>query len=53
MILDAARSEAAETLTEIRDVIRKEATEAEGFLRDRADALSRVISEKLMGRSLS
>jgi F-type H+-transporting ATPase subunit b len=53
IILDAARRDAADTLTEIRNVIRKEAGEAEGFLRDRADALSRVISEKLLGRNLS
>jgi F-type H+-transporting ATPase subunit b len=53
MILDAARRDATDTLTDIRNVIRKEAEESEGFLRDRADALSRVISEKLLGRRLS
>jgi F-type H+-transporting ATPase subunit b len=52
-ILDAARRDATDTLTEIRDVIQKEAAEAEGLLRDRAEALSRVISEKVIGRSLS
>jgi F-type H+-transporting ATPase subunit b len=52
-ILDAARRDATDTLTEIRDVIQKEAAEAEGLLRDRAEALSRVISEKVLGRSLS
>jgi F-type H+-transporting ATPase subunit b len=53
MILDAARRDATDTLTEIRDVIRKEAEASESFLRERAHALSRAISEKLLGRSLS
>jgi F-type H+-transporting ATPase subunit b len=53
ILLDAARRDATDTLTEIRKVIRKESEESEGFLRERADALSRVISEKLLGRSLS
>jgi F-type H+-transporting ATPase subunit b len=52
-ILDAARRDAADALTEIRGVIQKEAAEAEGLLRARAEALSRVISEKVLGRSLS
>ena len=53
VILDAARRDAADALTEIRGVIQKEAAEAEGLLRARAEALSRVISEKVLGRSLS
>lgn len=53
IILDAARADATDALTEIRDMIRKEAAEAEGLLGDRAAALSRVISEKILGRSLS
>jgi F-type H+-transporting ATPase subunit b len=53
VILDVARGDATDSLAEIRNVIRKEAAEAEGLLRSRADSLSRVISERILGRSLS
>ena len=52
-ILEAARSDASESLTEIRGAIRTEAAKAEMYLRNQAESLSRVISEKILGRSLS
>lgn len=52
-ILEAARSDASESLTEIRGAIRTEAAKAETYLRNQAESLSRVISEKILGRSLS
>lgn len=52
-ILEDARRDAAASLAEIRAAIQKEAAEEEGRLRARAEELSRVISEKVLGRSLS
>lgn len=52
-ILEAARGEASESLAGIREILRKEADEARDFLRNQAEALSRVICEKVLGRSLS
>lgn len=52
-ILEDARRDAASSLAEIRAAIQKEAAEEEGRLRARAEELSRVISEKVLGRSLS
>jgi len=52
-ILEAARSDATESLTEIRGAIRTEAAKAETYLRNQAESLSRVICEKVLGRSLS
>lgn len=52
-ILEAARNDASESLTEIRGAIRTEAAKAETYLRNQAESLSRVISEKILGRSLS
>jgi F-type H+-transporting ATPase subunit b len=52
-ILEDARRDAASSLAEIRAAIQKEAVKEEGRLRARAEELSRVISEKVLGRSLS
>jgi len=52
-ILEDARRDAASSLAEIRAAIQKEAAKEEGRLRARAEELSRVISEKVLGRSLS
>jgi F-type H+-transporting ATPase subunit b len=52
-ILDSARGEAADSLSAIRTSIMKEVSEAESRLRIEAEALSRSISEKILGRSLS
>ena len=52
-ILEAARGDASESLTEIRGAIRTEAAKAETFLRNQAESLSRVICEKVLGRSMS
>lgn len=52
-ILEDARRDATASLAEIRAAIQKEAAEEEGRLRARAEELSRVISEKVLGRSLS
>jgi len=52
-ILEDARRDAASSLAEIRAAIQKEAAKEEGRLRTRAEELSRVISEKVLGRSLS
>jgi F-type H+-transporting ATPase subunit b len=53
LVLEAARRQAADGLTSIQEAIRKEAAEAEVFLQSQADALSRRICEKVLGRSLS
>lgn len=52
-IVGAARDEASQSMAALQGAIRKEAEEAETFLRAQAEALSRVISEKVLGRSLS
>jgi F-type H+-transporting ATPase subunit b len=52
-VLDVARREAADSLASIQEAIRKEAAEAEVFLRSQAESLSRRICEKVLGRSLS
>lgn len=52
-ILEAARSDASESLAEIRVAIRTEVAKAETYLRNQAESLSRVICEKVLGRSLS
>jgi F-type H+-transporting ATPase subunit b len=52
-IVGAARDEASQSMTALQGAIRKEAEEAETFLRAQAETLSRVISEKVLGRSLS
>ncbi len=52
-ILEDARRDAASSLAEIRAAIQKEAAKEEGRLRARAEELSQVISEKVLGRSLS
>ncbi|MDD2318774.1 MAG: ATP synthase F0 subunit B [Geobacteraceae bacterium] len=53
VVLEAARREAADGLAGIQEAIRKEAAEAELLLQSQADALSRRICEKVLGRSLS
>ncbi len=53
LLLEAARREAADGLANIQETIRKEAAAAEVFLQSQADALSRRICEKVLGRSLS
>lgn len=52
-ILEAARRDASDSLAGVRDTIRTEAARAEELLRNRAEALSRIICEKVLGRSLS
>lgn len=52
-IVGAARDEASQSMAALQGLIRKEAEEAETFLRAQAETLSRVISEKVLGRSLS
>ncbi|MRR54525.1 MAG: hypothetical protein EG822_08445 [Deltaproteobacteria bacterium] len=52
-LIEAARSEAVEGLARIRESIAKESATAESFLKDQAAALSRQITEKVLGRSLS
>lgn len=52
-LIEAARSEAAEGLSRIRESIEKESAVAESYLKDQAAALSRQITEKVLGRSLS
>ncbi|MDD3295575.1 MAG: hypothetical protein PHG20_12915 [Geobacteraceae bacterium] len=52
-ILEDARRDAASSLAEIRAALRQEAVVEEKRLRVRAEELSRVISEKVLGRSLS
>ncbi len=52
-ILEAARHDASDSLAGIRETIRTEAARAEGRLRDQAETLSRLICEKVLGRSLS
>lgn len=52
-IIGAARDEASQSMAALQSEIQKEAAEAETFLRVQADSLSRVISEKVLGRSLT
>lgn len=52
-IVGAAREEAGQAMETLQGSIRKEAREAESFLRAQADSLSRIISEKVLGRSLT
>ncbi len=52
-IVGAAREEASQAMETLQGSIRKEAREAESFLRAQADSLSRIISEKVLGRSLT
>lgn len=52
-ILEAARGEASVSLAGIRETLRNEADEARGMLRRQAENLSRVICEKVLGRSLT
>ena len=51
-LLDKARSEAADSLTSIKNRVAKEAADATGLLREQARALSLDICEKVLGRSL-
>jgi len=52
-LIGAARSEAADELTMIRESIEKEALEAEAYLKAQAVSLSQRIVEKVLGRSVS
>ncbi|MGA7827118.1 MAG: hypothetical protein WCA04_05635 [Geobacteraceae bacterium] len=52
-LIEAARGEAADGLATIRASIAKDVAEAESYLKDQAEALSRQIVEKVLGRSLS
>jgi len=53
LLVEAARREAAAGLVTIRESIGKEARQAEVFLTAQAESLSKRISEKVLGRSLS
>ena len=52
VLLEKARSEAASTLSVIRNRVAMEAGEAKEILREQARALSHEICEKVLGRSL-
>jgi F-type H+-transporting ATPase subunit b len=52
-LIEGARSDAAVELASIRESIEKEVEKAEVFLTTQADSLSRLICEKVLGRSLS
>lgn len=52
-VIGAAREESSQAMAALQGVIQKEAREAETFLRSQAESLSRVISEKVLGRSLT
>jgi len=52
-ITGSARDEASQSMAALKDAIQKEAREAETFLQAQAESLSRVISEKVLGRSLT
>lgn len=51
-ILEKARAEAAAAISTIKNKVAKEASDAKLRLREDAQALSRDISEKILGRSL-
>lgn len=51
-LLEAARRDSADSLAGIRDTIRSAAAKEEELLRNRAETLSRLICEKVLGRSL-
>lgn len=51
-VVGKARSEAADTLTAIKNRVAKEAADAQVLLREQARSLSLEICEKVLGRSL-
>ncbi len=52
-ILEAARKEAQGVLERIRDEIQRETQEARGRLRQEAEGLSRLVTEKILGRPVT
>jgi F-type H+-transporting ATPase subunit b len=50
-LIEVARSEAADGLARIRESIARDSAEAERYLREQAEVLSRQIVEKVLGRS--
>jgi F-type H+-transporting ATPase subunit b len=52
-LLDVARTEAAHTISQMRESIQKEIDEARRTLEERAPDFSREIAQKLLGRSLT
>lgn len=52
-LIEVARSEAADGLARIRESIARDSAEAERYLREQAEVLSRQIVEKVLGRSHS
>lgn len=51
-VIEKARTEAAESLSSIKNRIAKEAADARTFLKEQAQSLSSDICEKVLGRSL-
>lgn len=52
-LIDAARTEAAQTITTMREALQKDITEARRTLEERIPDFSRDIAHKLLGRSLT
>lgn len=52
-VLEKARAEANDMLSTIKNKVAKEAADAKALLKEQARSLSREITEKVLGRSLS